>query len=157
MKNMRAYDFEFDNRRLSDFNMILCSFGDKGLETISNGSIITFNTTPVLGGSKHHLSSTEYEDCLSAAFQVCKSSCNGDSMEISSTEFRELTKWLNRKSFKKFKILDEEHIDLYYEGSFNIGRIELNGKIYGLELEFFSNRPFALKEPKTITIKNRFT
>lgn len=134
--------------------MILCSFGGKGLETISNGSTITFNTTSVLGGSKHHLSSTEYEDCLSATFQICKSSCGNDVMEISSTEFREITKWLNRKEFKKFKLLEEAYIDLYFEGSFNISRIELDGKLYGLELEFISNRPFALKEPRVITIKN---
>ena len=75
-------------------------------------------------------------------------------MEITSTELRELTKWLNRKKFLKFKILDEDYIDLYFEASFNISRIEIDGKVYGLELEVTTNRPFALKEPRHITIKN---
>lgn len=151
---MKAYDFVYDNRNLSDFNMTICYFGDKGLDTVSNGSQITFNTVSVLGGSKHQLTNTQYEDCLETTIQICKNSCSGDVMEISASDFRELTKWLNRKKFLKFKILDDAHIDLYYEASFNISRIEVDGKLYGLELEVITNRPFALKEPRIITIKN---
>lgn len=150
---MKAYDFEYDNRHLRDFGMVICNFGDKGLDTISNGSQITFNTISTLGGSKHQLTSTAYEDCLEATFQICKHSCDSDVSEISSTEFRELTKWLNRKKFLKFKILDEDYIDLYFEASFNISRIEINGTLYGLELEVITNRPFALKEPRNINVK----
>ena len=151
---MRAYDFEYNNRRLSDFGMVICSFDSKGLETVSNGSLITFNTVPTLGGSKHELVSTTYEDCLETTIQVCKFSCRGDVEEISSSEFRELTKWLGRKKFLKFKVLSKDYMDLYFEAVFNISRIELGDKLYGLELEIKTNRPFALKEPKTFTIKN---
>lgn len=151
---MKAYDFTYDNRNLSDFGMMLCNFGDKGLDTISNGSQITFNTVPTLGGTNHNLTSTQYEDCLETTLQICKHSCNGEVQEITSAEHRELTRWLGRKKFLKFKILDEDYIDLYFEASFNISRIELDGKLYGLELEVHTNRPFALKEPRIINIKN---
>lgn len=151
---MRAFDFEYDGINLSDFGFVICSFDNKGMDTVSNGSEITFNTVSALGGSKHKLISTEYKDCLEATIQICKNYCAGDIMEISSTEFREITKWLNRKKFLKFKILDEDYIDLYFEASFNISRIELNGMLYGLELEVVTNRPFALKEPRTIVINN---
>ena len=151
---MKAFDFEYAGRKLSSFGMVICNFGDKGLDTISNGSQITFNTISTLGGSKHRLTSTTYDDCLETTIQICKSSCDSGIMEISSTEFREIVKWLNRKKFLKFKILDEDHIDLYYEASFNIGRIEIDGKLYGLELEVTTNRPFALKEPRIMTIRN---
>ncbi len=149
---MKAYDFEFDNRKLSSFGCILCQFGEKGLETISDGSQISFNTVPTMGGSKHNLMSTEYEDCLETTLQICKHSCSGGIKEISPAEHRELTKWLGRKKFLKFKILDESYIDLYFEASFNISRIEIGGRLYGLELEVKTNRPFALKEPRTINI-----
>ena len=39
---MKAYDFEFAGRKLSSFGMVICNFGDKGLDTISNGSQILF-------------------------------------------------------------------------------------------------------------------
>lgn len=151
---MKALDFEYDNRKLSHFGFVICSFGEKGLETISNGNEITFNTISNLDGTKHQLTSSGYEDYLTATIQICKSSCNSDVMEISSTEHRELMKWLNRKKFLKFKLLDENYIDLYFEASFNISRIEIDGRLYGLELEILTNRPFALKEPKVITINN---
>ena len=151
---MKAYDFEFDNRNLSDFNFMICQFGSKGLETISNGSKITFNTIPILGGSKYEMTSTTYEECLETTIQICKNYCNSDVEEITSTEFREMTKWLSRKKFLKFKILDEDYIDLYFEASFNISKIVIDGKLFGLELEVITNRPFALKEPKIINIKN---
>lgn len=151
---MKAYDFEYAGRNLSEFGCILCSFGEKGLETVSDGSEITFNTTSVSNGSKHNLISAQYEDCLEATFQLCKHSCNGGIQEITEPEHRELTKWLVRKRFLKFKILDEDHIDLYYEATFSISKIEIDGRLYGLELVMKTNRPFSLKEPRIITIKN---
>lgn len=152
---MKAYDFEYDNKNLSDFNMVICQFGgSKGLDTINNGSEIAFNMVSTLNGKKHELVSTVYESCLETTIQICKNSCTSDVAEISSTEFRELTRWLNRHKFLKFKILDEDHIDIYYEAAINISRIEIDGKLYGLELNILTNRPFALKEPKTIIIKN---
>lgn len=154
MKKMRAYDFEYDGINLSDKGFIICSFGSKGLETISNGSQITFNTVSTLGGAKHELTSVEYKDCLKTTIQICKNFCAGDVMEISSIEFRELTQWLNRKKFLKFKILSDDYIDLYFEASFNINRVEIDGKLYGLELQVTTNRPFALKEPKVMVVRN---
>lgn len=151
---MKAYDFEFENKKLSDFDMMICNFGDKGLDTISNGSQITFNTVSTFGGAKHELVSSEYEDCLEGTIQICKNYCNSDIQEITSIEFRELTRWLSRKKFLKFKILDEDHIDLYYEAKFDVSRIEIDGRLFGLELEVTTNRPFALKEAKTMNIKN---
>ena len=150
---MKAYDFSYDNKKLSDFGFIICNFGDKGLDTRTNGSKITFNTISTLDGTKHHLTSTAYKDCLETTIQICKSSCDGDIMEIPSVTFRELTKWLSRKKFLKFKILDEDYIDLYFEAAFNINRIEIDGRLIGLELEIITNRPFALKEPRLTNIK----
>lgn len=151
---MKAYDFEYDGGKLSDRNFMICQFGSKGLDTVSNGSQITFNTISTRGGSKHELVSTQYEDCLGTTVQICKNYCNSDIKEISSTEFRGLTKWLSRKKFLKFKILNEDYMDLYFEAAFNISRIEIDNKLVGLELEIITNRPFALKEPRIINIKN---
>lgn len=150
---MKAFDFEYAGVTLSSFGCVLCNFGgSKGVETVSDGCEITFNTVPTMGGSKHNLTSVQYEDCLETTLQICKHSCNGGVQEITESEHRELTKWLSRKKFLKFKILDEEHIDIYFEAAFNISKIEIDGRLFGLELEVKTNRPFALKEPRTINI-----
>lgn len=153
MKTVKALDFEFDNKRLSDFGMMLCKFDSDSMETVE-GVKISFNTVPTLNGAKHELVSYAYEDCLETTLQICKHSCAKGVQAITTTEYRELTKWLNRKKFLKFKILDEDYIDLYFEVMFNTSKIEMDGKTIGLELEVMTNRPYALKEPRIINIKN---
>ena len=151
---MKAYDFQYGEHNLQDFGMILCRFDSGGLDTVSDGSEITFNTISIQNGAKSELVSTVYENNLVTTLQICKHSCTGDIQEITAIEHRELTRWLSRKKFLKLKILDEDHIDLYYEAIINVSKIELDGKLYGLELHVQTNRPFALKEPRLIKINN---
>ena len=151
---MVAYDFEYDGLNLSDFGYMICQFDSDSIKTISNGSKVTFNTVSMLNGAKHELTSAVYEECLESVFQICKNPCGSDDFEISTDELRVLSRWLNRKGFYKFKILSDEYLDIYFEASFNISKIEINGKLYGLELEVKTNRPFALQEPKKVVIKN---
>lgn len=149
---MKAMDFEFDNKRLSSFGFIIANFGDKGLETI-DGAEITFNTISSLNGLIHHTASTAYESCLETTIQIVKHSCTTGIQEIPSVEFREISRWLNRRNFFKFKLLDESHVDIYYMASIvSIGRIELDGRLMGLELHIITNSPHAFKEPKIISI-----
>lgn len=152
---MKAYDFSYGDKNLSDFGFILCNFGgSKGLETVKDGCQITFNTVPVLGGSRYNLVSTQYEECLEDVWQICKHSCSGGVQEITESEHREITRWLNRKKFLKLKIFDESHIDIYYEAVFNVSKIKIDGKLLGFELEVKTNAPYAFKEPQTTTINN---
>lgn len=151
---MKTYDFMYDKHTLSEFGLIVCSFDDKGVDIVSNGAVVSFNTVSVSNGQKHDLTSVQYEECLETKIQVCKNPCSGDTTDIPSAVFRQLTKWLSRKKFLKFKPLSDDYIDIFYEAKIDVSRIELNGRLIGLELQITTNRPFALKEPRTITIKN---
>lgn len=152
---MKAKDFQYDGRLLSEFGCVIANFGGgKGLEIV-DGVEIEFNTIPSLNGLVHHKTSTTYSSCLETTVQICKYSCSTDIQEITASEYREISKWLHREDFYKLKFLDEEHIDLYYEASVvSIGKIEFDGKLYGLELKIITNSPFPRKEPRIITIKN---
>ena len=151
---MKAHDFKYGERTLSSFGFIICRFDSGGLETI-DGVEISFNTVSTLNGQKHNLISSSYEDCLECVFQICKNPCGNDNMEISPIVFREISKWLLRKRFLHFKLMSNESIDLYYEAAFTkISRIEIDGKLVGLELTLVTNAPFAYKDKKNIAIKN---
>lgn len=55
-------------------------------------------------------------------------------------------KWLNRKEFHKLALIDRyEPMQnlIYYDGSFNINRIQFGGILIGLELTFVQSRPFG--------------
>lgn len=147
------HDFIYDGIILSNMGYTVCSFGEKGSEN-SVGSTITFNTIPLFNGAKHELISTNYDNCLECTFQICKNPCNDANLEISMQDFIDLSNWLNRKNFHKFKFINDDYYDLYFEASFNLSRIEINGKICGVELHMITNRPFALREPIRCKIKN---
>lgn len=152
---MKAFDFEYDGICLSDMGFIICKFGENGFDTVSSGSQITFNTVSILGGGKHELVSVSYSKCLETTFSICKNMCNGNGeLEISVEEYRKMMRWLNRKTFHKFRLLDNEYFEYFFEGSFNINKIENDGKLIGLELTLVTNRPYALQEQRTIILKN---
>ena len=151
---MEAYDFEYDGIALSDMGYILCQFDSGGLQTLSNGSAITFDLVSTLSGAKQELTGASYSECLTATLQICKDPSAHDDLSLTTEDIRDLTSWLNRKEFHKFKLLDDEYFDFYFEASFNISRLEVSGRVCGLELEMITNRPFALREPKFVTIRN---
>lgn len=152
MIKMKAYDFEYDGIALHNFGYIICEFDGNGDNTVSNGSEITFNTFKSIHNAADELSSAEYENAIEATFQICRDDCLNQAPEMPVSDIRELSKWLNRKKFLKFKILDEEYKNLYFEASFNISRIEIGGVTYGLELEMITNRPYAREEPVAIVL-----
>ena len=67
---MYAIDFEYDGKRLSDFGMMLCSFDSPGLETVSSGADITFNTTKSVGSDKVKMYDSKYEEIYTTPFQI---------------------------------------------------------------------------------------
>ena len=151
---MKAFDFEYDNLRLSDFGFQICKFDSDDVETILNGSEITFNTVPTSNGMKHELINAQYDDCITFTLQICKNICDGSSICVSIEESRNIMRWLNRKGFHKFKLIDNDFVNIYFESSFKVSKIEIGGEIVGFELEATTNRPFAIREPIVTTIKN---
>lgn len=151
---MKVYDFEYDGLVLSDMGYMLCEFDFNGTKTISNGSQITFNTIKTSHGQKQELVSIEYAECIGTTLQICKNPCAIENTEITIDELRQLTRWLNRKGFFKFKLLAPEYYDFYFEATFNVSKIEIGGRLYGIQLQMVTNRPFAISEPITIKINN---
>lgn len=147
---MKALDFNYDGLFLSDFGCIICTFDSPGTDDFSVGSEISFNTATVNFGKRNYLTSIQYDNCLTAEFSICK---NVDNMKDKENQFftieeqRELTRWLNRPEFLPLYIVDEGYENIYFEGSFNLSKVEVAGNIIGFNLEFTSNRPFGLSRP----------
>lgn len=149
---MYALDFEYDGQSLSDFGFIICDFNSSsGADIVSAGSNITFNTVPMHRGRKFGLAGTQYNECIQTVFHVCKDPDSNEDMKISNDEYRELMRWLNRKEFLQFQVLYDDDYDgdaCYFDASFNIGKIEINKILYGLELTMNTNRPFGYGDEK---------
>lgn len=152
---MYALDFEYDGQYLSDYGCLVCDFDNSsGTEVASAGSVITFNTVPRNQGKNWSLTSTQYDECIQATFQICKDPNRYDDIRITDDEYRSLMRWLNRREYLRFQVLDEdnkERVVRYYNASFNVAKIKIQDVLYGLELTMETDRPFAYAdEYKTV-------
>ena len=148
-------DFEYANRRLSDFDCIMCSINtDSGMREVNIGCDITFNTVKNNQSSLHKVTSSIYESVYTVTFDIMKNICGKEQKDLYMTpdEVRHIVKWLNRREYHKFKMYGEDHttMSLIYFGSFNVKQIMLGTKTIGLSLTFTSNSPYALADKKTI-------
>ena len=151
---MYALDFEYDNRYLSDFGFIICNFDSpSGADVVESGSKITFNTVMQNKGSRYGLTSTQYDECITGTFDICKNPDLYDDLEISNDEYLELVRWLNRKRFHKLHIIDDDHEiePCFFEASFNISKVKIGEILYGLELEMTTDKPFGYGIERKIT------
>ena len=156
---MYALDFDYDGKRLSDFGCIICDFDDTtGLDFISVGSQITFNTVQRNQGKISSLTSAKYDSAIQSTFDICKDPklCKVYAdKEFTDSECRDIIRWLNRREFKKLTILDDSDDIMdsrHFYASFNVERIEIAKKVYGLRLTVETNSPFAFGE----TVRREF-
>lgn len=150
---MYALDFEYDGQLLSSYGFIICSFdgGSSGVDVVSAGSKITFNKVSRNRGRIFGLSGTKYDECVSATFEICKNTDLFDDLHIADDEYRSVVRWLNRREFLPFRVVDEDddRSPRYYDASFNIDKIVVNKELVGLKLTMETNRPFGYG--KTVT------
>lgn len=152
---MQATDFIYDGLKLSDFGFMICTFDSSGTDTVTAGSNITFNSVKQHGGVYYAQTDTEYGECFTTTFDICKADYRTPGTDITFDEFRSLMRWLNRREFCTFSLIDNHDSSwnhVYFEGSFNIDRINFAGRLIGLTLTFQSNRPFGFGEAVTETL-----
>ena len=153
---MYATDFEYADKRLSDFGCITCYLDEKsGTSEVDIGCDITFNTIKNNHSSIQYKTSTSYENVYTTTFKIMKNPCrkSQDDLYMTYEEVRSLTRWLNRREYKKFKVLSEDMSeDIHYYGSFNIKELTISDRVVGLVLTFTGNAPYGFGE----LIKNEF-
>lgn len=147
---MYATDFEYDQKRLSEFRMIVCHFDSaSGSESMSSGADITYHQERASGSDIFSLHASTYDSPYTSTFQICKNPCtlgNTEDMYLSPAEISVIQRWLCRKSFHPFKIAQDGYRDIYWNAVFTAKQINLNGKIAGLELTMYTDSPYAYRD-----------
>lgn len=145
------YDFIYDNLPLSGFGLTLCRFDTASMETVSAGSQISFELGTVPGREKRNFIDRVYQEAITAVFQAAKVE-NGVAGELTPPELSALMRWLNRRDrFCRFKLLREGYERLYTYASFNVSKIEVSGRVVGLELSMSTLYPYLLEEQPPLT------
>lgn len=147
---MLLYDFEYDGVKLSDRGYMICS-GSNGINTESDGCKINFITVPVNHGLHNEFIASNYTDCVTASFSICKKPCGNQNMYITLKDFNDMAEWLNRRRFHMLKIYDESFgEDICFNASFNLTKQDVNGKIVSIDLEMVTDKPHAFLDKKYI-------
>lgn len=151
---MYVTDFEYDEQLLSDHGLIICHFdGNDGLNTVSSGADITFNQFSPSGSNRFMIGSSTYDSAYTATFQICRNPClvsSQDEMTISTEEISAIQRWLCRKKYCKFKIIQNDYEDLYWNVVFSTKQIELEGEVIGFELTLLSDAPYGYLEDVSV-------
>lgn len=144
---MTSTNFIYDNTQLSTYGLCICRFqSDASFANVSAGSQIDFHLSPIPGKDKSLFLGTAYAETLQTVIQVGKLHY-GKAEPISGRELSQLMRWLNRKDgFHKFKLLQKDFENLYALANFNVQKIEIAGKVYGLELSMTTLHPYLLEE-----------
>lgn len=151
---MFAYDFEFDGQYLSDFGMTICTFDNNGgIANASSGAKISFNKVSTSRGLRQMLTGTSYDECVSADFNICKDPERFEDMVITDDEFRDIVRWLNRHEFLPFRAIDEDQDrdTCYFNASFNIEKVKLDGDIVGLNLTMETDKPYGYGQEQSLS------
>lgn len=144
---MYACDFEYDGQYLSDYGFIICNLnGESDFDVVSAGSEITFNKVSRHSGKRYSLTSTQYDECITATFDICKDPEVYTDLRITNDEQRDIMRWLNRREFLKFQLLSDDERDrdaCFYQASFNVNKVNVNKVLYGFELTMETDKPFG--------------
>lgn len=155
---MYAIDFEYDGQYLSDYGFIICDFDySSGVVSASAGSRITFNKVSRNSGKQYSLTSARYDECIQTTFDICKNPDlfeNYDDREITNDEYRDLMRWLNRREFLKFQVFDDDEgmrDTCYFNVSFNVEKLKIAEKLFGLRLTMESDKPFGYGQEQSVS------
>lgn len=143
---MICTNFIFDNESLSDYGMIVCTFGDNN-ETSWSGGDITFNTQKAPSNDVHTFYTSSAETPLSCTFDICKNPClmNKDGIEyVTQDEYSALSRFLKRRDGFHWMQFDNEGFeDIYFNAKFDMQPKEICGRTVGFTLTMTTDSPYG--------------
>lgn len=151
-------DFSYRGEKLSDYGCIVASINTTFQDSVPIGSNLVLETIKNHATHINKIINTDYNDVVSATFDICKNPClykTNKDMVFSDIEISFFARWLNQKKYYKFKPIYENgmYSDLYFYGTFtSISSIIINDNTIGFTLTFTSNSPFGYVDDKEFTV-----
>ena len=151
---MKYIDFEYDGRRLSDFDSVLGSTDGGGINTVAFGNQIDIATVDLPFMKKVKSVSSKYGEVLTATFDIFKNPCYGEKV-YTQDETNAIYRWLNRSDFKKFTPIYEDANWgwVNYNATFNLSNIMVDNDIIGFELQMTTDAPFGYRPDEHYELK----
>lgn len=137
---MFATDFIFNEKRASDFDLMICSFNGED-ETVTGGEI-EYDVIKAPNTDKFELYDAQYNTVLTWKFSLVKNPCNKENEDMYFDQYQEseVMKWLSRKKgYKWFHFDQEGYDDIWYKVCINATPHQVGGRTVGFDLTVTSN------------------
>ena len=156
---MQMIDFEYNGERLSDFSMMICNFESSGEDTQDVGNSLTINRVKAVNSNEYYSTGYSYDDPFSFRCQTIKKGCGVTDQVITDIELNKIMRWLNRKKYCVLRPIyaDDNFMNVYYKGTFNIQVIKAGKDAVGLDLTFNSDAPYGYMDEITYNYEFKST
>lgn len=148
---MQMADFEYNGERLCDYGLTICNFDSNAEDMQDVGNVVTINKVKSSNSQEYISTGYSYDDVFKAEFQAIKIGCSVVDTIITDIELNRIMRWLNRKKYCIFRPIyeDDNFMNIYFKGTFNIQTIKVGSDVIGLHLTFTANAPFGFMDDIT--------
>ena len=152
----KACEFQYDGKSSSDFDLKIVEFsgrgGSGGAELI--GIPLNIEETRIKNNPKPFFYGVQVGDKLKFTIQIAHLPDNGLSAnenQLTQHTVGAISKWLFKKRYAEFKIIDTDYSNIVYNVIFqNPRRVEVGNGLYGFEIDATCDRPYGYRK-QTIT------
>lgn len=142
---MFCNDMIFDNKLLSDYGLMICSFD--GSTPTKSGGEVTFITSKPPGSDTHTFYASQSETPISMTFSIGKNDCETDDYYFSQDEQSAIYRWLVRKDGFHWLAFDQEGFeDVWFNAQINLQEVFSSGRVVGYDVTVSTDSPNAFSQ-----------
>jgi len=146
----KAVDFQYDNKVSSDFSLKIINFGGTGANSDTIGIPLQIEDEKIKRNPKPFFYGVETTPNLTFKLQLGYIPDNGRGQHqnyLNRGELGTIIKWLAKREYKEFKILDSDYSNIVYKCMFqNFKQIEIGNFPYAIEVDVICDRPYGYRK-----------
>lgn len=146
--------FQFNGKSSKDFNLNIVNFDGSGLKTDMIGIPLEIEEAKIKRNPKPFFFGTEVKQKLEFKLQlgyIKSNKITGVNEYLSRGELGAISKWLFKKEYKEFKIIDKDYSNIIYNVIFqNPKQIEIADIPYGIEVDVVCDRAYGIRKQTII-------
>lgn len=145
----KVLEFQYDGKSSNDFSMKIVNFGGGGgVNTDNIGIPLEIEEDKIKRNPKPFFYGVEVTPKLSFKLQLAYIPNDGAGQEIlSRPTLGAISKWLFKREYKEFKIIDTDYSNIIYNCMFqNPRQIEVGNSPYGIEVDVICDRPYGIRK-----------
>lgn len=146
----KQIEFQYDGKSSSDFGLKIARLDGVGVNTDMIGIPLEIEEDKIKRNPKPFFFGVEVSPKLTFPLQLIYIPPKNEGVigsEMSRGEMGAISKWLFKREYKEFKIIDSDYSNITYYAMFqNPRQIEFGFQTFGIEVDVICDRPYAIRK-----------